>query len=81
MLSQEQLLKAIDADLKQCNKIRQGDIHGASQQNLEHTTLLQHLRMAQEAGDDQAKLEAVVSSLEKNPVVGRYQRWRELSQV
>jgi hypothetical protein len=81
MISQEKLLRVIDADLQQCIKIRQGDIHGASRQNIEHMTLLRHLQMAQEAGDDQAKLEAVVSSLEKNPVVGRYQRWRELSQV
>jgi hypothetical protein len=38
-------------------------------------------KMAQDAGDDQAKLEAVVTSLEKNPVIGRYQHWRERSTV
>jgi hypothetical protein len=81
MISKEKLLKVIDADLVQCTKIRQGDIPGATQQNVEHLTLLQHLKMAQEAGDDQAKLEAVVASLEKNPVIGKYQYWRELSKA
>jgi hypothetical protein len=37
--------------------------------------------MAQEAGDDQERLEAVVASLEKNPVIGRYQHWRELAEA
>jgi hypothetical protein len=81
VISQEKLLKVIDADLVQCTKIRQSDIPGATQQNIEHLTLLQHLKMAQEAADDQAKLEAVVASLEKNPVLGRYQHWRELSEA
>jgi hypothetical protein len=72
MLSQEKLLKVIDAALIQSKN---------AAQRIEHMTLLQYLQMAQEAGDDQAKLEAVVSSLEKNHVIGRYQQWRELSQT
>ncbi len=81
MINREKLLKVIDADLVQCTKIRQSDIPGATQQNIEHLTLLRHLQMAQEAGDDQEKLEAVVASLEKNPVIGRYQHWRELAEA
>jgi hypothetical protein len=47
---------------------------------LEHTALIRHLQWAREAGDDQAVLEQIVQSLEKNMVV-RYQRWREDSTV
>ena len=81
MVSQEKLLRVIDADLIQCTKQRQSEIPGATQQNVEHMTLLQHLKMAREAGNDQEELEAVVASLEKNPIIGRYQHWRELSTV
>jgi len=31
---------------------------------------MRHLEMANDAGEDQTKLEAVVASLEKNPVIG-----------
>jgi len=42
--------------------------------------LTRHLEWAKSVGDDQAALEQIVQSLEKNMVV-RYQRWRELSPV
>lgn len=81
MLSQEKLLNVINMDLKQCTAGRQADVRAAAQQNTEHVTLLQYLKMAREAGDDQAKLEAVVASLEKDPIIGMYQHWRRLSEV
>ena len=81
MFSQEKLLKAIDADLIQCTKQRQTEMPGATQQNVEHMTLLRHLQMTREAENDQEKLNAVITSLEKNPVIGRYQHWRELATV
>jgi hypothetical protein len=43
-------------------------------------TLARHLQWAQSAGEDQAVLERVVQSLEKNMVV-RYQDWRGFSTV
>lgn len=82
MLSQEKLLKVIDADMRACRAATHApdDKIGRDRQILELATLTQHLRMASDAGNDQAELEKVVQSLEKNMVVG-YQRWRELSTV
>jgi hypothetical protein len=80
MLSREKLLKAIDDDIKVCRDAKPSpdDVQGRDRQKLEVATLLRHAQMAHEAGDDQTKLEQVVQSLEKSPVVG-YQRWWELS--
>ncbi len=81
MLSQEKLLNVINEDLKQATAEQQADVQAASQQNIEHLTLLKHLQMAKKAGSDPEKLEAVVASLEKNPVIGAYQHWRERSEA
>jgi cell fate (sporulation/competence/biofilm development) regulator YlbF (YheA/YmcA/DUF963 family) len=42
-------------------------------------TLNHHLQLARRAGNDQAKLEEVVRSLETNEVVRGYQHWREVA--
>ena len=80
MLSQEKLVKVISEDLRQRTAGRQNAPSAAKQQNIEHMALMRHLEMANDAGEDQTKLEAVVASLEKNPVIGSYQHWRELSE-
>jgi hypothetical protein len=85
VLSQQNLLKVLNEDLKVCrdaaSTIPASD-HGGKQQNiLEYNTLLNHIRMAQEAGSDQDKLENVVCSLESNNFMGGYQHWRERSQA
>ena len=48
---------------------------------LEVATLLRHLQMTEEAGNDQVELERVVKSLEANPLVGDHQDWREKATV
>ena len=84
MLSQEKLLRVITADIKSCQDAQVAhnpvDIAQREQFILEHGTLTQHLRMTRDAGDDQAELERVVQSLEKNLVV-RYRNWRGESTV
>jgi hypothetical protein len=80
MLNQQKLLQLIDADLQACDRANPVDEPGRRQRMLEHTTLIRHLQWAREAGDDQAVLEQIVQSLEKNMAV-RYQRWREDSTV
>jgi hypothetical protein len=82
MLSRQKLLKAIEDDLKVCREAKHppDDVKGRDHQSLEIATLVTHAQMAYEAGDDQNKLEQVLQSLEKSPVVG-YQHWRELSTV
>jgi hypothetical protein len=82
MLSQEKLLKAIEADMGACRAATHApdDRVGRDRQLLELATLTRHQQMAFDAGSDQAELERVVQSLETNMVV-RYQQWRELSTV
>jgi hypothetical protein len=82
MLSQQKLLKAIDADIRVCRNATPGptDTPGKERQILELATLTSHLQWAQSAGDDQAVLEQIVQSLEKSVVVG-YQHCRDLSTI
>jgi hypothetical protein len=82
MLSQQKLLKAIDADMRACRDatLAPTDTPGKDRQILELATLTSHLQWAQTAGDDQSVLEQIVQSLEKSVVVG-YQHWRDLSTV
>ena len=83
MLSQTNLLNAIEDDLKVCRNAEHAsdDIQGKDRQKLEIATLTRHVQMTHEAGDDQTELEKVVRSLEKSLVVGRYQRWRDRATV
>jgi len=82
MFSQQKLLKVIDADMHACRCAAPAptDAPGKERQIQELAILTRHLEWAKSVGDDQAALEQIVQSLEKNMVV-RYQRWRELSPV
>lgn len=85
MLSQQNLLKALDADLTVCReaaaKLSKGDIQGRERNILEFNTLLNHQLWAGRAGENQNELERIVSSLEYNGFLRGYQRWRERSQA
>lgn len=56
------------------------DAPGRDRQIMEITTLTRHMEWAENANDDQAVLEEIVQSLEKNMVV-RYQEWRKCATV
>ena len=83
MLSQQKLLKVIDEDLNACGgavaTLHPTDADAKDRKNLEFTALSWHLRWARNAGD-QAALERVVASSEKNDFLRGYQNWRERSQ-
>jgi hypothetical protein len=78
LLSQEKLLKVIAEDLRVWRGASHAstDAPGRERQSMEITTLTQHMKWAENANDDQAVLEEIVQSLEKNMVV-RYQEWRQ----
>jgi hypothetical protein len=82
MLSQEKLLKVIAEDLRVCRQATpaSADIPGRDRQILEISILTRHMEWAKTANDDQATLEEIVRSLEKNMVV-HYQEWRERATV
>jgi hypothetical protein len=77
VLNQEKLLKVIDADLRTCDSANSLDERSKLQHVFEHIVLVQHRQWACEAGDDQAVLEQIVQSLEKN--IARHRHWREKS--
>jgi len=77
VLDQEKLLKIIDADLRSCDSANLLDEPSKLRQVFEHIVLEQHRQWACEAGDDQAVLEQIVQSLEKN--IARHRHWREKS--
>jgi hypothetical protein len=79
MISQAKLPKVIDEDIDVCRGARHSHIDALSRQEL--ATLTKHWDLALDAGEDQYKLELVVLSLEENPTVAGYQRWRERSTV
>ena len=82
MLSQEKLLKVIAEDLRVCRGASHAptDAPGRDRQIMEIATLTRHMEWAESAINDQAILEEIVRSLEKNMVV-RYQEWRERATV
>ena len=82
MLSQEKLLKVIAEDLRVCRGATHAstDAPGRDRQIMEIATLTRHLEWAENANNDQAVLEEIVRSLEKNMVV-HYQEWRERATV
>ena len=81
MISQAKLLKVIDEDMRLCRGARHSHIDALSRQSLELAALTKHWDMALDAGEDQYKLELVVLSLEDDPAVAGYHRWRERSTV
>ena len=83
MLNQEKLLKVIDEDLNACggtaSTLQPHDEDGKERNSLEFKTLISHLRWARNAAD-QAALERVIASSEKNDFLRGYQDWRERSE-
>src|SRR5690348_429842 len=79
MLSQRKLIAAIQEDLAVCRKNGREltDSQSLEQKKLEVAALLRHLQMTEEVGYNQAELERVLRSLESNPALKAYQRWRE----
>jgi len=72
-------IKAIGDDLQMCREsahFRRADDPTADRNNLEFSTLTTHLLWTESVGDNQAELERIVHSLEANPFLRGYPRWR-----
>jgi hypothetical protein len=82
LLDHEKLLEALNNDLKACREASRFDAAQEDKQRntLKFSALTTHLIWAESAGDNQPELERIVHSLEANPFLRRYQRWRERSQ-
>jgi len=82
LLDHEKLLTALNDDLKTCREASRFDASQDDKQrnNVEFSALTSHLMWAESVGDNQAELEHIVHSLEANPFLRRYQRWRGRSQ-
>ena len=79
MLDQERLLKAIREDLNTCKEAaaKLVDENAKERSDLEFSTLKTHLMWTEAVGNNQTELERIVHSLEENPFLRRYPRWRE----
>ena len=80
MLDQHRLLKAIHDDLKACREAARFspvDANAKERSDLEFSTLTTHLMWTESVGNNQTELERIVHSLESNPFLSGYQRWRE----
>jgi hypothetical protein len=83
VLDQKRLLKAIDDDLMTCREAgRLNSTNGSAKERniLEFNTLKAHLQWAKSVDTDQTDLERIVHSLEANPFLSGYPRWRERCQ-
>jgi len=79
LLDQERLLKAIREDLQTCReeaRFNLVDENTKERSDLEFSTLMTHLMWTEAVGNNQTELERVVHSLEENPFLRRYPRWR-----
>ena len=83
MLDQERLLSAINEDLKACREAARFDTSEQDKQrySVEFSALTTHLMWTESVGDNQPELEHIVHSLEANPFLRRYERWRKRSQA
>ena len=83
MLSPKKLALVIQEDLAMCRKAGRifTDTQVLEAKKLEVATLLRHLQMTEEAGDDQAELERVMKSLGANPLLKGYKHRREKAMV
>jgi hypothetical protein len=80
LVDHEKLLKALNDDLQACREAAQLNSPEEDQRNaVEFSALTTHLMWAESVGDNQADLERIVHSLEANPFLRRYQRWRSRS--
>ena len=79
-MDHEKLLAALNDDLQACRESAQLNASNEDQRNaVEFSALTTHLMWAESVGNDQTKLERIVHSLEANPFLRRYQRWRSRS--
>jgi hypothetical protein len=78
MFSQEKLWTLIDSELRASRNDVPADETARQRQIIVIATLARHLEWTKEAGDDQATLEEIISSLEENMIVP-YRDWRGLS--
>jgi hypothetical protein len=79
LLDRQKLLQAIGDDLKLCResgRFRRANDSPVDRNTLEFSTLTTHLMWAESVGDDQTELERIVHSLEDNPILLAYPRWR-----
>ena len=79
-MDHEKLLAALNDDLQACRESTQLNASDENQRNaVEFSALTTHLMWAESVGNDQTVLERIVHSLEANPFLLRYQRWRSRS--
>ena len=79
-MDHEKLLAALNDDLQACRESAQLNAPDEDQRNaVEFSALTTHLMWAKSVGNDQTELERIVHSLEANPFLLRYQRWRSRS--
>jgi hypothetical protein len=81
LLNHEKLLKALNEDLQACREASRFESSQEHKQRntVEFSALTTHLMWAESVGDNQTELERIVHSLEANPFLRRYQRWRSRS--
>ena len=83
LLDPNRLLKALNDDVKACREAARfiSSVEDKQRSDSEFGTLTTHLMWAEFAGYDQSQLERIVRSLEANPILSGYQRWRKRSQA
>jgi hypothetical protein len=83
LLDLEKLLKALNDDLQACREASRFDSSQEDKQrnDVEFSALTTHLMWVESVGDNQPELESIVHSLEANPFLRRYQRWRGRSKT
>jgi len=84
LLDQERLLKAISEDLKTCREAARFDLvdeNAKERSDLEFSTLTTHLMWTESVGNNQTELQRIIHSLEENPFLRRYPRWRERREI
>ena len=83
LLDPKRLLKALSDDLNACREAGRFNSSEEDRQrgDLEFSTLTTHVMWAESVGFDQSELERIVHSLEANPFLRGYQRWRKRSEL
>jgi len=83
LLDPNQLLKALNEDLKACREAARFNSSEDDQQrsDLALSALTTHLKWTESAGYDQSRLDGIICSLEDNYFLRGYQRWRKRSQA